>query len=103
MVHLPRLRALCDPDETDATASTITEKVIDVAAQAFRANPQTLSASDGPHEIPGWDSLAFLDFALRLERRFDLRIAPRDIMAIDTIGAAIAVIERQSAPLAKSA
>lgn len=102
-VDLPRLKALIETPADVGPTGSIAETVMEVAATAFRANAANLTAKDGPDQIPGWDSLAFLDFALRLERRFDIRIPPRDIMRMDSIGAAIAVIEAKTTPEAGAA
>ena len=94
-VDLPRLRALCDAGSIDKGAGNLGETVIAIAAIAFRADAAQLSPTDGTDEIAGWDSLAFLDFVLRIERQFDMRMAARDVMAINTLGDVITIIERQ--------
>ena len=93
-VDLPRLKALCEAGSVQKGSGNLSETVIEIAATAFRADAARLSATDGTDDIEGWDSLAFLDFVLRIERHFDLRMAARDVMAINTLGDVVSIIER---------
>ena len=43
-----------------------------------------------------WDSLSFLELVMSLERQFDFKMAPREVMNIDSLDAAIRIVEAQT-------
>jgi long-chain acyl-CoA synthetase len=64
-----------------------------VAGQAFKCRPEALSASSSPKTTDGWTSLAHVEFLLGLEVEFAVTLTPEDIMRIDTLGDALALVE----------
>ncbi|MDF1734670.1 MAG: AMP-binding protein [Minwuia sp.] len=91
-VELAKVREMISRQSTQGEGSTIDDKVIAEAAAAFRSSAASLSASSTEASVEGWDSLAFLEFVMRLERRFDFRMAPRDVMRIRSVGDAIGIV-----------
>lgn len=92
-VELAKLRAMLDEASEGDRDLPVAEAVIAEAASAFGEPAAALSPGSTDATTEGWDSLTFLEFIMRLERRFDFRMAPREVMAIDSLGDAIAVIE----------
>jgi len=69
-------------------------RVLAVAAAVFQARLEELSPESGDDDVAGWDSLNYLEFVMSLERQFNFRMAPRDVMSIRRLADAIAVVER---------
>lgn len=67
-------------------------KVIGAAAASFKAEPSELSPHSTPADLPGWDSLAHLQFVVALEEAFKIRLAPTDIVRIESIGDAERIV-----------
>lgn len=91
-VELAKVREMVSRLSMQGQGSGIDDKVIAEAAAAFRSSIAGLTAASTEASVDGWDSLAFLEFIMRLERRFDFRMAPKDVMRIRSIGDAIGVV-----------
>lgn len=96
-VLLSELRTMASAAGPATAGETLTEAVIAEAAAAFGRRAAELGPESTAESTAGWDSLTFLEFVTRLERRFAVRLAPRDVMAIDRLGDAIAALERTGA------
>ena len=72
-------------------------RVLEVAARMFKAERRLLSLDSDASNTPGWNSLAHVEFLLALESEFDLRLAPRDLMTIVSLGDAVRVVEAKLA------
>ena len=66
-----------------------------VAAEIFSVDGNTLTPSSATGDVPGWDSLAFVRLVAASEERFGIRLRPRDIMSITTLGDMERLIERR--------
>ncbi len=66
-----------------------------LAAACFRLPENELNDAVAPGRTRGWDSLAHLDFASGLEHRFGIQLSPKDIMAIDSLGAAVRIVRQR--------
>ena len=95
-VELEKLRQqLAARMDGGATAGTpLAGRVLAVAAAVFQARLEDLSPESGDDDVAGWDSLNYLEFVMTLERQFNFKMAPRDVMNIRRLADAIAVVER---------
>jgi acyl-CoA synthetase (AMP-forming)/AMP-acid ligase II len=75
----------------------VSDQVLDLAAEVFRVPRASLSVDQGPDRIPGWDSMGHLDLVLRVEAHFGLRLGPRDLAGLRTLGDAVRMIEAMRA------
>jgi long-chain acyl-CoA synthetase len=77
-------------------AGSIRERVMQVAAQAFKCEPDQLSEKSSARDVDGWTSLAHVEFLMGLELEFSFTMRPEDILRIDSIGDALMLVERQA-------
>jgi long-chain acyl-CoA synthetase len=75
-------------------AGGVRERVLQVAAQAFKCPPAALSDTSTARTVDGWTSLAHVEFLMSLELEFSFTLQPEDILRIDSIGDALALVER---------
>jgi long-chain acyl-CoA synthetase len=80
----------------EAHAGGIRERVLQVAAQAFKCRLEDLSESSTARNVDGWTSLAHVEFLMALEQEFSFTMRPEDILRIDSIGDALGMVERHS-------
>jgi acyl carrier protein len=69
-----------------------------VAAQAFKCGLETISAKSTARTVDGWTSLAHVEFLMALEQEFSFTMQPEDILRIDSIGDAMAMVELRTGP-----
>jgi long-chain acyl-CoA synthetase len=67
-------------------------RLLGIAARTFKLDPQKLRLTSTPDDVLGWDSLAHLDFVTAVEAEFGIRLTPRQIMGLTTIGKALEFI-----------
>jgi long-chain acyl-CoA synthetase len=79
---------------SSATGS-VRERVVKVAAQAFKCRPEEIADHSTPATTPGWSSLAHVEFLMGLEVEFAFGLKPEEIMRIGRIADAIALVERR--------
>lgn len=82
--------ALFESTPSDSPASpdgnqALAERVLDITARCLRVERASLSMSQGPDDIPGWDSLAHLELVVALENELGLQFSARDIMSLDRL------------------
>ncbi len=82
-------------------AGGVRERVLQVAAQAFKCRPGELRESSNARQVDGWTSLAHVEFLMALEQEFSFVMQPEDILRIDSIDDAMRLVERQSASQGK--
>jgi long-chain acyl-CoA synthetase len=87
MIDRPRPRRHSAPVSDD-----IGERVLTVGASTFKTDVGSLSLESNATSTAGWNSLAHVEFLLALETEFDVRLAPRDVMTIVTLGDAVRVL-----------
>jgi len=78
----------------------VVERVTAIAASTFKQPDTSLSPGSGPHNTPGWDSLAHISFVVALEAAFSIKIATGQIMAMQSLDDASTIVSEQ---LGKSA
>ena len=77
---------LCAPPQD------VSGTVLDVAARVFLADRAGLEPGMTPEDIPGWDSFAHTVFALEIEKQFGIRLRAREVLGIDRLSDAIALV-----------
>ncbi len=80
----------------EAHAGGVRERVLQVAAQAFKCPIEALSDASTAQSVDGWTSLAHVEFLMALELEFSFAMQPEDILRIDSIGDALALVERSA-------
>jgi len=78
--------------EHQVSRGSLRDQVITVAADTFAVEPAELDDTSSPNTLANWDSYAGMEFVLALERKFTVRLRPRDIMRISDIGKAIEIL-----------
>jgi len=99
-VELAKLRAtvmsrLCEGGAAQHGDVTVGQRVLAVAARSFNEPVNQLTPDASEESIRGWDSLSYLEFIMALERHFDLKLAPRDVMNIRRLGDAVRIVEER--------
>ena len=92
-VELEKLRSLLDAGFSQSSGGNVRQGVFEEAVGAFGCAIDDLNEGSNPDNVAGWDSLRFLEFIMRLERRFDFRLDPREIMMVNNLGDLIQVVE----------
>jgi long-chain acyl-CoA synthetase len=80
------------PASAAAKTGDIEMRLLDLAANCFKVDRARLSLSSTPHDITGWDSLAHMEFVVALETAFGKRLSARDVVALDRLDKALALI-----------
>jgi long-chain acyl-CoA synthetase len=97
-VLLEEARAMLEGAEAPAAGGRkpapddIADRLLAVAAACFKSDPGQLHLHATPREVPGWDSLAHMELVAALEKEFGVRFKARDIMALDRLDKALAMI-----------
>lgn len=74
-------------------ADGLPEQVLALAAQVFRVDPQRLSLSARPGDVPGWDSIGHLALVDALERVFGLQLGGRELLRLRCLADVVRLIE----------
>ena len=74
----------------------VRERVLQVAAQAFKCRVEEISEQSTARTVDGWTSLAHVEFLMALEQEFGFTMQPEDILRIDSIGDALELLGRQA-------
>ncbi|HTL50566.1 MAG TPA: AMP-binding protein, partial [Steroidobacteraceae bacterium] len=80
----------------EAHTGGVRERVLQVAAQAFKCRVDEISEQSTARTVDGWTSLAHVEFLMALEQEFDFTMQPEDILRIDSIGDALELLRRQA-------
>ncbi len=89
-------REIANQEAIDSSGP-IANQVELIAARIFKMPPEAVSAQTSPDSAVGWNSLAHVEFLLKLETHFDLQITPREIMLINSVGDATKLIQEKAA------
>lgn len=98
-VVLKEIRAIVEKLENTALADlgdSTESRVIGIAASVFKVERGHLSRDSTDKDTQGWDSLSHLEFILKLEENFGVKLGPRDIMNISRLGNAVDIIESKA-------
>ena len=72
--------------------------LLSAASKVFRVSVDKLSIESDPYSVKGWDSLAFLEFVMSLEKTFSIKLTAKDIMRITSLKDALTVVREQIEP-----
>jgi len=67
-------------------ARDLAAEVYAIAARCFKTSPDDLSPSSTPENTAGWDSYAHMELTTALESELGIRLAPKDIMNMGSLG-----------------
>lgn len=76
----------------------ITVQVYALAARCFRSPTASLCPHSSPDNTAGWDSYAHLEFATALEEHFGIKLAPKDIMNMQSLDHVERLLHQKLAP-----
>lgn len=71
-------------------------RVIEVAADVFSMESDAIDATSTPDSLANWDSFAHLQLVLSLEKKFGIRMTPKDVMQLRSIGHAVDIVARHN-------
>ena len=80
-----------------SAGGSLRDRVFQEAARSFKCRAEDITVDSNPRNTPGWSSLAHVEFLMALEVEFSFNLQPDEIMRIDTIGDALALVEQRSA------
>ena len=72
---------------------TTQEKVIKIIAEAIDIEVNKIDEDTAIGDFPNWDSMGQLIIITSLEKEFDIKFDPEDIMELEDVGDMIAAIE----------
>ena len=72
---------------------TTQEKVIKIIAEAIEIDVLKIDEDTAIGDFPNWDSMGQLIIITSLEKEFDIKFDPEDIMELEDVGDMIAAIE----------
>ena len=78
-----------------AGEDSIAGQVQAIAAQIFQVDAATLSNDTTPADVPNWDSYAQIELAMAIEKRFGLRLTPKELMQLRSLGHAVGILARR--------
>lgn len=71
----------------------MSDRLIEVFAEGLQLDAAELSDETSPQNTTQWDSLAAMTLVMLLEDSFDVRLSTREIMKMNSIGAARSVLQ----------
>jgi len=71
----------------------IEERVIKIIAKAIEVESNKIDEDTAIGDFPNWDSMGQLIIITSLEKEFDIKFYPEDIMDLEDVGDMISAIE----------
>lgn len=71
----------------------MSDSLIAAFADGLQVDAATLNEETSPHNTPQWDSLAAMTMVMLIEDSFEVRLSTREIMKMNSIGAARTVLK----------
>jgi len=81
----------------EETHEKLEEQVLQIASDSFRTPLSELSLTTTPQTCSSWDSVAHMDFVIRLEEKFGIELLPREVIQITALDAAVKMIRSKLA------
>lgn len=78
-----------------SSTSNYKQEVLITAADIFMIDAEKLTISSHYSDTPGWDSLGHMMLISAIEKRFDFKADPLDVLKIQTLGDIITMIEEK--------
>ena len=72
--------------------ATVGDRLIEVFAEGLKLDAGDLNEETSPQNTPQWDSLAAMTLVVLVEDNFEVRLSTREIMKMNSIGAARSVL-----------
>jgi len=72
------------------------DKVIKIIAEAIEIEVNKIDEDTAIGDFPNWDSMGQLVIITSLEKEFDIKFDPEDIMELEDVGDMIAAIEEHT-------
>lgn len=69
------------------------QRVIKIIAEAIEVESNKIDEDTAIGDFPNWDSMGQLVIITSLEKEFDIKFDPEDIMELEDVGDMIAAIE----------
>lgn len=69
------------------------ERVIKIIAEAIEVDSNKIDEDTAIGDFPNWDSMGQLVIITSLEKEFDIKFDPEDIMDLEDVGDMISAIE----------
>lgn len=76
----------------------VSERVLSTASGVFHCSQQTVKDAANLNDLPGWDSIAHLNFILALEQDFGCSFTEDEMELFTSIRSVIEVIEAKQQP-----
>lgn len=70
----------------------MSDRLIEVFAQGLNLDASALDETTSPQNTSQWDSLAAMEMVTLIEDNFEVRLSTREIMKMNSIGAARTVL-----------
>ena len=74
----------------------ITDKVKEIIANSIEVEINKIDEDTAIGDFPNWDSMGQLVIITSLEKEFNIKFDPEDIMELEDVGDMIAAIEEQT-------
>lgn len=72
------------------------ERVIKIIAEAIKIEVSKINEDTAIGDFPSWDSMGQLIIISSLEKEFDFKFDPEDIMDLEDVGDMIEIVEEQT-------
>jgi acyl carrier protein len=79
--------------QRDEESVTVADRLIALFAEGLRVDASALSEDTSPQNTPQWDSLAAMALVTLMEDSLEVRLSTREIMKMNSIGAARSVLQ----------
>ena len=73
-----------------------TERVIKIISEAIEVETNKIDEDTAIGDFPNWDSMGQLVIITSLEKEFDIKFDPEDMMDMEDVGDMIAAIEEHT-------
>ncbi len=81
----------------EETRERLEEQILQIASESFRTPLSELSLTTTPQSCSSWDSVAHMDFVIRLEEKFGIELLPREVIQITALETAVKIIRAKLA------
>jgi len=69
------------------------ERIIKIISEAIEVNTNKIDEDTAIGDFPNWDSMGQLVIITSLEKEFDIKFDPEDIMDLEDVGDMISAVE----------
>jgi len=94
-VPLQTLQKMCEERKEKGDSPNISFKIINLAADMFKVDTNTLSSDSSPETTLGWDSLGHLQLILAVEKHYQISFTAREMMSIERLNDVIRLVQEK--------